>query len=251
MTKRVFTTLLTLLVLPAFAGLEAAQTLTPDQIIEKHLTAMGGREALGKLTSRRATGTISVATPMGDLSGPLEMTAKAPNKMRADMRIDLTAVGGPGEMMMTQLFDGAAGWSLNSLQGDTPLSGDLLDSARNSYFPSPLLKYKEIGMTVALQPNAQIGGKDAYVLLFTPTSGPAERMFFDATSFLLVRTTSTLNTPDMGTVEQVSDLSDYRTVDGVKVAFVMTQQAGGQNIVMTFAKIEHNVAIDDAVFVKK
>lgn len=251
MTRRAFTGLLTLLVLPAFAGVAAAQTLTPDELIEKHLTAIGGREALARLTTRKATGTISVSTPMGDLSGPLEMTAKAPNKMRAEMRIDLTAVGGPGEMVMTQMFDGTAGWSLNSLQGDTPLSGDQLESARHNHFPSPLLKYKDLGAAVAVQPNEQIEGKDAYVLLLTPKTGPAERLFFDAASFLLVRTTSTLDTPQLGTVEQVSDLSDYRTVDGVKVAFLMKQQAGGQNIVLAFTKVEHNVALDDASFVKK
>src|SRR5689334_17412963 len=91
--------LCSLLFILSLTGATSGQALTADQIIEKHLTALGGREALGKITSRRATGTVSVDTPMGALGGPLEMTAKAPNKIRAEMRIDTTAAGGPGEMV--------------------------------------------------------------------------------------------------------------------------------------------------------
>ena len=90
MRKHVLPVLCSLLLIPALTGVASGQALTADQIIEKHLTALGGREALAKITSRRATGTVSVSTPAGPLGGPVELTAKAPNKMRADIRIDLT-----------------------------------------------------------------------------------------------------------------------------------------------------------------
>lgn len=236
---------------PALTGVASGQALTADQIVEKHLTALGGREALGKITSRRATGTVSVTTPMGPLSGPLEMVAKAPNKMRADIRIDLTSVGGPGEMVITEMFDGTNGSSMNSLVGDTPMSDDQLAGARNNFFPSPLLKYKELGLTPTLEATQQVNGKAAHVVLFTPKTGPAERMFFDAESFLIVRTTSTLTLPQVGKADTVSEPSDYRAVDGVKVAFVLAQSAGGQSVTMTFTKIENNVTLEDSRFVKK
>ena len=254
MRKHFLPVLCSLLVFTAFApaltGVGSGQALTADQIVEKHLTALGGREALGKITSRRATGTVSVATPMGDLGGSLEMSAKAPNKMRADIRIDLTSVGGPGEMVITEMFDGTNGWSLNSMRGETPMSGDQLAGARNNFFPSPLLKYKELGMTATLEATQQVNGKAAHVVLFTPKSGPAERMFFDAESFLIVRTTSSMTLPEVGLTDTVSEPSDYRTVDGVKVAFVIAQTAGGQKVTMTFTKVETNVTIADARFVK-
>ncbi len=233
-----------------FTGVGSGQALTADQIVEKHLTALGGRDALAKITSRRATGTVSVNTPMGPLGGPLEMITKAPNKLRVDIRIDLTSVGGPGEMVITEMFDGTSGWSMNSLQGDTPMSGDQLAGALNNFFPTPLLKYKEIGTTATLEPSQQVGGKPAHVVLFTPTAGPAERMFFDTESFLIVRTTSTLTLPQVGRTEVVSEPSDYRAVDGVKVAFKLAQTAGEQSITMTFTKVENNVALDDARFKK-
>lgn len=250
MKKLLLTALMGLLIVPALSNTAFAQALTAEQVVEKHLAAIGGREALTKITSRRATGVMVIATPMGDLTGSLEMSAKAPNKMRADIRVDLSAMGA-GEMVMAQLFDGTTGWSLNSMQGNSQTSGDQLESQKNNFFPTPLLKYKELGHTLSLAPKAQVNGKDAYVVVATPKTGPAVQMYFDTESFLLVRTVSRITSAELGQTEQVSDPSDYRTIDGVKVAFTMTQTAGGQAVTMKFNKVEHNVAIDDAAFIKK
>lgn len=256
MTKLVRSALLASLI-PALAlalipAVAAAQAPTADQVVEKHLAAVGGREALSKITSRKATGTIAISTPMGDLGGPIEMTAKIPNKMRAIMRVDLTAVGAPGEMVIDQMFDGTIGWMSNSMQGDTQMSGAQLEGAKNAYFPSPLLNYKANGATIALEPSQKVNDRDAFVLLFTPKSGPASRMFFDAETYMVVRTVSRTQNAQTGEeVEQVSEPADYKSVDGVKVAFTIYQSAGGQNVVMKFSKIENNVAVDDALFIKK
>ena len=235
----------------SFAGAASAQSLTADQVVEKHLTALGGREALGKITSRTATGVMTISTPAGDLSGPLEMSAKAPNKMHASIRIDLSPAGAPGEMIIDQVFDGTTGWMSNSMQGDSPMTGDQLEGAKNTYFPSPFLKYKDHGFALALEPSQKVNERDAYVLLMTPKTGPASRLFIDAETFLVVRTVSKIVSPQLGEVEQVSEPADYRAVDGVKVAFTIYQSAAGQNITMKFTKIENNIPLDDAIFIKK
>ena len=46
----------------------AAFAQTADEVIEKHLTALGGREALGKITSRTMSGTIALSTPAGEVT---------------------------------------------------------------------------------------------------------------------------------------------------------------------------------------
>ena len=250
MRKHFLPVLCSVLLIPALTSVTSGQALTADQIVEKHLAALGGREALSKVTSRRATGTVTVTTPMGPLSGPIEMVAKAPNRMRADIRVDLTSVGGPGEMVITEMFDGTNGWSMNSLVGDSPMSDDQMASARNNFFPTPLLRYKELGLTPTVEATQQVNGKAAHVVLFTPKAGPAERMFFDSESFLIVRSTSTMTLPQVGKTDTVSEPSDYRAVDGIKVPFMLTQAAGEQKVTFTFTKVENNVAIDDARFKK-
>jgi len=65
-------------VISALAAVASAQTA--DAVVEKHLAALGGREALAKLTSRKSTGTVTMSTPGGDVSGPVELLIKAPFK---------------------------------------------------------------------------------------------------------------------------------------------------------------------------
>ena len=60
----------------------AASAQTVDEIVEKTLTALGGRAALGKVTSRSTSGTMTVSTPGGDISGTIEVLNQAPNKSR-------------------------------------------------------------------------------------------------------------------------------------------------------------------------
>jgi outer membrane lipoprotein-sorting protein len=77
------------------ASVAAAQTA--DDVIEKHLTAIGGRAALAKLTSRTTTGTMTLSTPGGDVAGPIEVQHKQPNKVRTVMKLDLTINGSTGQ----------------------------------------------------------------------------------------------------------------------------------------------------------
>ena len=86
-------------------GVRAAAAQTADEIVEKHIAALGGRAVLGKLTSRVITGTFTVSTPAGEFSGPIEVSNQAPNKVRTLIKLDLTAVG-VGQMTIDQRFDG-------------------------------------------------------------------------------------------------------------------------------------------------
>ena len=195
--------LLSCLLATVSAGIASAQTA--DEVVEKHLAALGGRDALAKITSRRSTGTITIATPNGDLSGPCEIDVKAPNKNRAYMELDLTPLGVPQKMVVEQKFDGTAGWALNSMQGDNEITGGQLQNMRNNVFPSSLLNYKTSGAKVELLPKETIDGRALIVLQVTPKEGPSVKLYLDATTYLLVRTSTKYYLTAMGMdVEQVA-----------------------------------------------
>jgi hypothetical protein len=227
----------------------AAAAQTADEIIERHLTATGGRAALGKLTSRALTGTIVVSTPAGEFSGPIEVYSLPPNKTRTLIKLDLTAVG-VGQMTIDQRFDGANGYVLDSLQGNRDITGDQLEAMRNGYFPTPFLNYKENGIAVELGGKEKIGDRDAYLVILKPKTGPALRQYFDATSYLLIRQVVTANIPPVGELEQTTDFSDEREVDGVKIPFVLKSSSSAQNFAVSITKVEHNKPIDAAMFAK-
>ncbi len=65
----------------------------------------------------------------------------------------------------------------------------------------------------------------------------------DAETYLLVKSVVTVNVPQLGTIEQTVELSDYRDVDGVKVPYRMRSVNQVQAVTITFEKVEHNKAI--------
>jgi outer membrane lipoprotein-sorting protein len=222
---------------------------TADEIIDKHLTAMGGRAALGKLTSRSTTGTMTLSTPAGEVSGPIEVLNQQPNKSRTLIKMDLTSLGA-GPMVVDQRFDGTSGYVLDSLQGNHDITGNQLENMKNSVFPSPFLDYKDRGTAVELGGKEKVGEREAYVLIVKPKSGSVARQFIDAASYLPIKLVLNVDVPQVGEVEQTIEFSDYRDVDGVKIPFTLKATSPVQSFTIAITKVEHNTKIDGALFSK-
>ena len=227
----------------------AASAQTADDIIEKGIAAGGGREALAKVTSRATTGTMTVTTPGGDVAGTIEVLNQAPNKTQTIITLDLSAMGA-GKMTIDQRFDGTNGYASNSMQGETPVTSSQIDTQRNAIFPSPFLDYKERGTKIELTGKEKIGDTDAYLLLVTPAKGPTSRLWMDATTYLPVKTTTTVETAEVGTVEQTMVMSDFRQVDGITMPFKFVGSSAVQTFTVVVTKVEHNVNVDQARFAK-
>jgi hypothetical protein len=230
-----------------------APAQTVDEIIEKHLAASGGRAALSKLTSRTSTGKVTLGTPVGDLSGTVEIFNKAPNKQRTLVKIDASAFGG-GEVINDQRFDGTTGYVIDSFNGNRELAGGQLDALKQAArFPTPFLDYKDAGVQMTLSGREKVGSGEAYVLVTMSPSAASfsSRAFIDTESLLLVKVAMMVNVPQLGgDIEQVTEFSDFRDVDGVKLPFVIRSTNPAQTVTVTFATITHNQTVDDASFAK-
>jgi hypothetical protein len=227
----------------------SASAQTADEVVEKYLTALGGRAALGKLTSRSTAGTMTLSTPAGDISGPIEILNQRPNKTRTLITLDLTSLGA-GPMVVDQRFDGTTGYALDSMRGNRDITGGQLEALKNSDFPNPFMTYKEHGVTVELAGKEKVGDREAFVLLFKPKTGPASRHFIDAESYLPIKLVQKLDLPDIGEVEQTTELSDFRDVDGVKIPFKLKNTSAIQSFTITVTKVEHNKKMDESLFSK-
>lgn len=223
---------------------------TADDIVEKHLAALGGRPALGKLKSRSMKGTLTVSTPVGDLTGAIEVLNQEPNKQRTFVQLDLTAVG-LGKLIQDQRFDGTSGYVVDTMQGNRDITGDQLEAMKNGSFPNPLLNYKQVGTTVELGGKEKVGEREALVLVVKPKSGPATRQYIDAESYLPIKQVVKINVPQVGgEVEQTTEVSDLRDVDGVKIPFKIRTTSAIQTVTISVSQIEHNTQIDQALFSK-
>jgi hypothetical protein len=221
-----------------------------DDILNKSVAAAGGRAALMKLKSRSMTGTITLSTPAGDITGTVDVLSAVPNKSRTLIKADLSALGA-GQLVVDQRFDGTAGYVLDTLQGNRDITGNQLDNLRNGSFPHPFLTYKEMGMSAQLSGKEKIGDRDVYVVVFEPTTGSVVRQYIDAETYLPAKSVVKIEVPQLGrSVEQTTELLDYHEVDGVKVPFLLKATSDVQNYTIVITKVEHNVPIDETLFSK-
>ena len=112
---------------------QVASAQTADEIVDKVLNAMGGRAAIGKLTSRSTVGTMTLSTPAGEVSGPIEILNQLPNKSRTLIKMDLSSLGA-GPMTVDQRFDGTSGYVVDTLQGNRDITGNQLENMKNGSF---------------------------------------------------------------------------------------------------------------------
>jgi outer membrane lipoprotein-sorting protein len=229
-----------------WAGAAGAQTA--DEAVEKALAAMGGRAALTKLNTRVITGTITVSTQGVDIPGTVEISFKAPNLARTFMKLDLSAFGGQ-EMIIDRRCDGRTAFEINSQTGAKEITGNQLENLLNASFPTPFLNYKQAGAKVEVAGKEKLGEKDVIVLVYTPKIGSVSRSYFDAQTWQLIRLVGKMNVPEAGgEIEQMTDFSDYRDVDGVKVPFTWAVSNPVQSVTIRVQKVEHNKPLDDAIF---
>jgi outer membrane lipoprotein-sorting protein len=226
-----------------------AHAQTADEVVEKYLAAIGGRAALAKLDSRVATGNIAVSAQGNDIAGTIEIYNKAPNKSRTYFKLDMSQYGA-ADMVVDQRCDGKTAFASDTMRGDREIAGNQLQNLLNQIFPTPFLAYKDIGAKIELTGKDKVGTRDVHVLLYTPKAGSPIRQYFDAETFLLLRTVMKTDTPELGTIEQTVDISDYRDVDGIKVPFALNIVNSMQTVTIAFTKVEHNKPIDETMFAR-
>jgi outer membrane lipoprotein-sorting protein len=220
-----------------------------DEIVEKHLAALGGREALGRIQTRASTGTVTLTTPVGDLTGTVEAFAKAPDKSRTLVKIDASAMGA-GIITNDQRFDGTTGYIIDTFNGNRDITGAQLDALKNYGFPTAWLDYKARGHLVALVGKEMLGDRSVFVLDVAPKAGPKTRSWVDAETYMVLKTLVTVDAPPLGAVEQIMEFGDFRTIDGVKVPFLVKSINSVQTVTGVLTDVKHNVEIEEASFKK-
>ncbi|MDQ3817885.1 MAG: hypothetical protein M3362_09355 [Acidobacteriota bacterium] len=213
---------------------------TVDAVLEKYVSAVGGRAAIEKINSRVSKGTFELAS-MAGVKGTVEIYEKAPDRQAAFFNI-------PGIGMEAEGFDGTTAWELEPDSGVAhEKSGLELASARRDAEFYSELKFKEMYPRTTLKGVEKVGASDAYVIEAAPTEGSAEHFYFDTATGLLLRHDS-VEEGDGGKKSVEEYYSDYRMVDGVKVPFALRQKSPGMELIIKLAEVKQNVAIEDTKF---
>lgn len=211
-----------------------------DEILDKYVKALGGKEAIEKLTSRTAKGTFEIEAM--NLTGDMETYNKAPNKF-ANL-FTIPGVGGGG-----QVYDGSKGWDSNPMTGLRELSGEELAVVkREADFYQPL-NFKKHFPKMEVKGKETVGSSETYVVIATPVEGGPEKLYFDVATGLLVRQDAERETAQ-GKMASEEYFEDYKAVNGVMVPHVMKIVSPMFALKLKFNDVKANVEIDEAKFNK-
>jgi hypothetical protein len=225
----------------------ARVTATPDQIFDKYIQAVGGAQALGRLTSFTATGTYE-GFDSDFAKVQVNIYAKAPT-MRS-----LVAHMASGDVSYT--YDGREGWQTGPRDLTPvpliPLIGADLAGARADAQLSFPGQIKQMATNWRADfPAVTIDDKPVLVVQGMMPDRTVVKLYFDRASGLLVRQTRYAPTV-IGTVPTHATYSDYRDVPGTGVKMPFTSQmtwVDGQYTV-NLTSVQPNATIDAARFAK-
>jgi len=223
------------LILLVWTSVAAAESPDPDQVIERYLEAIGGRQALEAIQDRTLKGKLSAF----GMPGTMELHEKRPNKMH--QFIDM------GMVQIEVWFDGEKGYRNDPMQGAGPFTDEDTEEAKANYVISPLANYRERGLKARYVETANVGERPAHVVELTDPRGKAVRFYFDSASHEIVKLVAPLPARE-GTGEQEIALSDYREVAGVRFPFKLVRTTATMTVEIETESLEVNTNLDDALF---
>lgn len=215
------------------------QTALVDQIFDRYTQAIGGQEAVDRITSYKTKGTFA----LGRMRGSMEVWGKNPDK-------NLTIIEFPQLGTLKKGFDGEARWVQTPAGTVTDSNEQEIADVERDAEVYRAGKIKSLYESVKLDSKARLSGRDVYVIEGEQKKGPAEKLFFDVENGLLVRWDMARRHPKRGTVFVKVHLNDYREVSGVKVPFNIRFGFESFSFTITLDELQHNIPIDDSMFRK-
>ena len=200
---------------------------TLEQILKRYVDAIGGQEAIAKLTTRVCKGRFIDDRPY---AGPkqvihFETFSKIPDK-------SLFILKRPGNTE-GEGFDGNTRWRQDN---NGLVRREKQERSQMDYFldPQNALRIQEYFPGMELMGKVKLRGYSVYVVENSRKS-PHYTLYFDVESGLLIQ---------IGYYE----LHEYQDVDGIKFPFRLEYSRKGGSNTYAFDDVRHNIPIEDKLF---
>lgn len=215
------------------------QAQTADDIINKHLDAIGGTTAFAKVKSVYYEGTA--------------------NAMGADYPTTTTILAGKGFKTVTsvngsdiiQCFTDTSGWSINPMAGQseaTALPAEYVKRGKASLdIGGELVNFKAKGFTDSLLGRENVGSVSCYKIKLSQP-GISVIYLFDPNTYYTLQTSTnvTMNGQD---VLNTTKYADYKKTDvGYVVPTTVMVNNAGYDVTITYTKVEVNKDVDPSIF---
>jgi zinc protease len=227
----------------AAVALSAQDGSKARMLLDRAIAAKGGLDVLRAVKRITAKTTTSMAGPQGRIQAEATTYLEYPNHVRVETKLP--------EFLTVQVFDGQHAW-VKDPQGvhdvPAPVVRDLQTSLKRDAITLLLAAASgEVGARVV----QDVNGDGGHVLEGLELSGAGLDpvvLYIDSATGLISKQTYT-SAPGQPVIEEF--FSDYRVVDGVRVAYSAAVRRGGQQVLERhLTSISINPQLDPALFTR-
>jgi hypothetical protein len=229
-----------LLTLVALTTIVFAKAQSVDEIISKHVDAIGGKDKLTQITSV----TIDIGMEVMGNESASKTTILNGKAFKSESNFN-------GQQIVQVVTD-KGGWAINPFGGSstpTPLPADQYKIAEDQiYAPDPLFNYAAHGAKVELQGQEKIGDVNAYKIKYTNKDNSETTYYIDPSTWYIIEIVK--KGEAMGQEVTVTvNYSDFKKTDyGVSLPYAMNIDMGQFALKSNVKKVEFNNPVDPAIF---
>lgn len=205
-----------------------------NSIIEDYIKNTGGREKIEALKDAQT----ELSGSVGNMTIKIVLYQKSPDKM--------LQVINSGGMELTIRSDGKQALQSSSM-GKQPITGEAFEDLKYEADLQNILHPEKYGIKYTLAGTEKLENSDAYKIEAEMPSGKKWTEYYDIKTGLKVRQVKSLG-PEAGNMNQVTDFSDYREVEGIKYPFKLIQTMGPQRIELNVVYMKVNQGLKDDLF---
>jgi zinc protease len=221
----------------------AGATAAPAKpLLERAIAAKGGLDRLRAVRTVRADTATTIVTPEGPVTQEGATLIAYPDRFRVETALPtgrMVAVYARGETWVR---------GPDGLAEPTAIEKESIRAGASRDVTTLLLRAERGELGARALADTQEGDQRLHVLELGGGTREAVKLFLDSKSGLVLKQAYT--TAD-GSTEAEEIYSDYRTVDGIRVAFkAVLKQAGATLVEREVTKFAINVPLDDALFRK-
>ncbi len=227
----------------ALVFVQFAQAQTVDEVLDKYMAAMGGKDKLLAMNSLFTQG-VSV---MSNGTEVTNATTKVQDKL---FRNDIDF----GMGTLVTIVTPEKGWRSNPRNGGAfePMSAEALTGTLHQMdCAGPLVNYAAKGHKAELIGKETIDNVDCYKIKLTTKGGKEITYWIDSKTYLIHQMSQKGGFGGGGRgadAEIISVYSDYKAVDGIQFPFTAELKGGFGGGKMTYEKIEVNKPVDEKLY---
>jgi hypothetical protein len=229
------------LAIVALLSISALHAQTVDEIIDKHIDALGGKDKLSQINSIYMESNIQ----MNGSDNPNVITILNGKGYKSETEFNGSKI--------IQCVSDKAGWMINPMAGatdPTPLPDDQYKLQKMQIdVGGGLFNYKDKGNKAELLGQEKAGDVNAYKIKVTTPDSAAITYWIDQSTYYIIQAVVTANVQGQS-IDITSTYSNFQKTDfGFVVPYSIEVNYGGQfNMPITVKKVEINKQVDPSIF---